>query len=81
MDGKRLRPQTDNCPADAPANGKPMLEIILEECIDNGFSQFYLKTRLLITWVMERIGAFDRIFAEDLPLDCWIFAIIAVKYA
>ena len=40
--GKRLRPYTNNLPKPMlKLNGKPMLEIILENCIESGFSNFY----------------------------------------
>lgn len=39
--GKRLRPLTENCPKPMlEVNGKPMLEIILEKCINSGFHNF-----------------------------------------
>ena len=39
--GKRLRPLTQNCPKPMlEVNGKPMLEIILEKCINSGFHNF-----------------------------------------
>lgn len=55
--GTRLRPQTDNCPKPMlPVNGKPMLEIILEECIDNGFSQFYFSVNYLKNQIIDYFG-------------------------
>ena len=37
-EGKRLRPLTKNCPKPMlKVGGKPILEIILERCIDSGF--------------------------------------------
>jgi dTDP-glucose pyrophosphorylase len=46
--GKRLRPHTDNCPKPMlPVGGKPMLEIIIQNCIDAGFRQFYLSVNYL----------------------------------
>ena len=41
--GKRLKPFTNDCPKPLlPINGKPILEIILEQCIDSGIRNFYI---------------------------------------
>ena len=41
--GKRLMPFTEKCPKPMlEINGKPMLGIILENCISNGFNNFYI---------------------------------------
>ena len=46
--GKRLRPYTNNLPKPMlKLNGKPMLEIILENCIESGFSNFYFSVNYL----------------------------------
>ncbi len=46
--GKRLRPYTSNCPKPMiEVNGKPILEIILEQCIDNGFYNFHFSVNYL----------------------------------
>ena len=52
-EGHRLRPLTDNCPKPMLRIGdKPMLEIILEQCIEAGFRNFnfsvnYLKNQVI----------------------------------
>ena len=46
--GERLGALTKNCPKPMlEVNGKPMLEIILEKCIDAGFTNFYLSVNYL----------------------------------
>ena len=46
--GKRLRPYTENCPKPMiEVSGKPMLEIILEQCIKAGFVNFYFSVNYL----------------------------------
>jgi dTDP-glucose pyrophosphorylase/CBS domain-containing protein len=46
--GERLGSLTKNCPKPMlEVNGKPMLEIILEKCIDAGFTNFYLSVNYL----------------------------------
>ena len=46
--GKRLRPHTANCPKPMLQVGnKPMLEIILENCISRGLSKFYISVNYL----------------------------------
>lgn len=46
--GKRLRPHTANCPKPMIEVGnKPMLEIILENCISTGLSKFYISVNYL----------------------------------
>lgn len=47
-EGKRLRPLTANSPKPMLRIGdKPILEIILEQCIEAGFSEFYLAVNYL----------------------------------
>ena len=47
-EGKRLRPLTQDCPKPMlRVGGKPLLEIILERCIDAGFQHFYLSVNYL----------------------------------
>jgi len=56
-EGKRLRPYTDDCPKPMlPIGGKPMLEIILERCIDAGFRHFVISVNYLKHRVMEYFG-------------------------
>lgn len=46
--GTRLRPLTDNCPKPMlKVDGKPMLEIIIESLIQQGFVNFYLAINYL----------------------------------
>jgi len=46
--GQRLGSLTKNCPKPMlEINGKPMLEIILEKCIDAGFNNFYISVNYL----------------------------------
>ncbi len=46
--GKRLMPLTETCPKPMlQINGKPMLEILLEQCIDSGFKEFYFSVNYL----------------------------------
>ena len=46
--GKRLQPITNDCPKPLlPINGKPILEIILEQCIDSGIRNFYISVHYL----------------------------------
>lgn len=47
-EGRRLRPFTDSCPKPMlKVAGKPILEIILEQCIDAGFSNYYFSVNYL----------------------------------
>ena len=46
--GKRLRPYTENCPKPMLLiNGKPMLEILIEQFKATGFNQFYISVNYL----------------------------------
>jgi len=46
--GKRLRPLTLNCPKPMlPVAGRPILECILESCLDAGFEKFYFSVNYL----------------------------------
>ena len=47
-EGTRLRPMTDECPKPMlKVGGKPMLEIILEGCVESGFRRFYFSVNYL----------------------------------
>lgn len=47
-EGKRLRPITQDCPKPMlRVGGKPLLEIILEQCVEAGFQHFYLSVNYL----------------------------------
>jgi len=46
--GSRLRPQTSNCPKPMlEVNGKPILEIVIENCIKYGFKEFFISVNYL----------------------------------
>ena len=46
--GSRLRPHTENCPKPMLRVGnKPMLEIVIEQCISYGIKEFYLSVNYL----------------------------------
>lgn len=52
--GTRLRPHTANCPKPMlPVDGKPMMEILLEQCIASGFKQFYLSVNYLREQIID----------------------------
>jgi NDP-sugar pyrophosphorylase family protein len=52
--GMRLRPHTDHCPKPMlRVDGKPMLEILIEQCIASGFRQFYISVNYLKEQIME----------------------------
>lgn len=52
--GKRLRPYTENCPKPMlPVDGKPMLEILLEQCIKEGFNRFYFSVNYLKHMIID----------------------------
>lgn len=55
--GTRLRPHTEHCPKPMlPVNGKPMLEILLEQCIASGFRQFFLSVNYLKEQIIDHFG-------------------------
>jgi len=55
--GKRLRPLTHNCPKPMlRVGGKPLLEIILGQCIDAGFQHFYLSVNYLKKQIKDYFG-------------------------
>jgi len=46
--GTRLLPHTEDCPKPMlPVGDKPILEILLEQCIDSGFRKFYFSVNYL----------------------------------
>ena len=52
--GTRLRPHTEHCPKPMlPVGDKPMLEILLEQCIASGFSKFYFSVNYLKEHIIE----------------------------
>ncbi len=73
--GTRLRPSTEHCPKPMlPVNGKPILEILLEQCITSGFRQFYLSVNYLKDQIIDhfqdgrRWGVAIDYLVEDGPL-------------
>ena len=55
--GMRLRPLTESCPKPMLRIGdKPMLEIILEQCVDSGFLKFYISVNYLKKQIIEYFG-------------------------
>ncbi len=73
--GERLRPITDNCPKPLlPVNGKPILEIILEQCIDAGICNFYISVNYLAEQIINYFGNGSKwnvdiqYLREDIPL-------------
>ncbi len=55
--GSRLRPFTENCPKPMLKIGdKPILEILIEQLIDNGFSNFYISVNYLKEQIIEYFG-------------------------
>ncbi len=56
-EGKRLRPHTNDCPKPMlRLRGKPMLEIILERCINAGFHNFYFAVNYLKDQIIDYFG-------------------------
>ena len=52
--GLRLRPYTENCPKPMlKINDKPILEIIIEQCIDNGFRQFHISVNYFKNQIID----------------------------
>jgi dTDP-glucose pyrophosphorylase/predicted transcriptional regulator len=56
-EGRRLRPLTENCPKPMLKVGeKPLLEIILQNCVDSGFSDFYFSVNYLKHHIIDYFG-------------------------
>lgn len=73
--GKRLLPLTEDCPKPMlTIAGKPMLEILLEQCIASGFSNFYFSVNYLKEQIIEyfqdgeKWGVSINYLIEDSPL-------------
>jgi len=73
--GKRLRPDTENCPKPMlHVGGKPILEIILKQCINAGFRKFFISVNYLKEQITGHFGNGDRwgvkihYLVEDQPL-------------
>lgn len=55
--GKRLRPMTDNCPKPMlKINNRPLLEILLLQCVDVGLTEFYFSVGYLKNQIKEYFG-------------------------
>ena len=55
--GTRLRPYTDKCPKPMlTIDGKPMLEILLDQCKANGFRKFFFSVNYLKEKIMDYFG-------------------------
>jgi len=55
--GKRLMPFTRECPKPMiKVSGKPMLEIILKQCIESGFNKFYFSVNYLKEQIINYFG-------------------------
>lgn len=74
-EGRRLWPLTENCPKPMlPVGGRPLLEIILEQCIDAGFREFYISVNYLKQRIQHYFGDGSRwnvsirYLEEDEPL-------------
>lgn len=60
-EGKRLQPLTHDCPKPMlKVGGKPLLEIIIQQCIDAGFQRFYLAVNFLKERIQEHFGNGER---------------------
>lgn len=74
-EGKRLRPLTNDCPKPMlQVAGKPLLEIILKQCLDAGFENFYFAVNYLKEQIQSHFqdgsawGARIQYLEEDKPL-------------
>ena len=55
--GSRLKPITNNCPKPLlPINGKPILEIILEQCINCGIRNIFISVNYLAEKIINYFG-------------------------
>lgn len=73
--GERLKPLTDKCPKPMLKIGdKPMLEIMLEQCLQVGLKKFYISVNYLKEQIIQYFGngsrwnAEVRYLEEDTPL-------------
>ena len=73
--GMRLRPHTETCPKPMLlVDGRPMLEIVLEQCIAAGFTKFYISINYLKEQIIgyfkdgARWGVSIDYLVEDEPL-------------
>jgi len=73
--GTRLRPYTETCPKPMLlVDGKPLLEILLLQCIDSGFSKFFFSVNYLKQQIIDYFqdgsqwGVIIEYLNEDKPL-------------
>ena len=73
--GERLKPITNDCPKPLlPINGKPILEIILEQCKESGIRNFYISVYYLAEKIINYFGDGSKwnvkidYLKEDMPL-------------
>lgn len=73
--GSRLYPLTKDCPKPMlRINGKPILEIIIEQCIEAGFGNFYISVNYLKEQIIDYFGSGKEFgvsinyLEEDVPL-------------
>ena len=60
-EGKRMHPLTKNCPKPMlKVGGKPMLEIILEQCAESGFRKFFFSVHYLKQQITNYFGNGNR---------------------
>lgn len=60
-EGKRLRPLTQDCPKPMLCvGGKPILETILEQCIDAGFRDFFIAVNYLKEQIKDHFSQGER---------------------
>lgn len=56
-EGKRLRPLTNNCPKPMlKIGGKPILEIIIEQCIESGIQNIFISVNYLKSQIIDYFG-------------------------
>jgi len=59
--GKRLQPLTETCPKPMlRVGGKPILEIILEQCVEAGFRNFFISVNYLKQQILDHFGSGNR---------------------
>ena len=73
--GLRLLPHTEVCPKPMlPIAGKPMIEIIMEQCIEAGFNKFFISVNYLKEQIVEHFkdggnwGVEIQYLDENIPL-------------
>ncbi|WP_225866197.1 nucleotidyltransferase family protein [Prochlorococcus marinus] len=73
--GSRLKPHTNNCPKPMlHVNGKPIIEIIIRNCIDFGLTKFFISVNYLKEQIINHLGDGSTLgvdieyLYEDMPL-------------